>query len=87
MIILPGAEKLKLGEDLDDLHLYLNDGTEICSDEDFIPELIVGNLLFLRKSTSTSPASLPPKQIRKCFFPNLYIANGIFGIRAGSVLL
>ena len=42
-----GAQKLKLEVDLKTLHLYMMDGTEICTDDDLIDELISGKLLIL----------------------------------------
>ena len=42
-----GAEKLKIQRKSSDLHVFMENGCEICADEDLIEEIINGQLLIL----------------------------------------
>ena len=42
-----GAGKLKIQTKSSDLHIFMEDGCEICADEDLIGEIIKGQLLIL----------------------------------------
>ena len=49
-----GAEKLKIQTKSSDLHVFMEDGCEICADEDLIEEIINGQLLILGKEFEQS---------------------------------